>query len=155
MSLVLQIMEAITKQGEDLGIEVAASPRQLNAVVAAANAIVHEFATDDVMSQPGQGVEAWLASDDTGTSSKAMCRKLCGRGNGESDHPWDPADFGRCYRFLQAVPAARADLPRMAEVSPVWKRLVEHWSELEALYLEELPTGSGPKLYARMKELIK
>lgn len=38
---------------------------------------------------------------------------------------------------------------------PGWAKLVDAWDELEALYLEEVPKGTGraPKLYARMREL--
>ena len=43
----------------------------------------------------------------------------------------------------------------MAEMSavPGWERLAGAWPELTAIYLEELPTGNAPKLYARIKEL--
>ena len=42
----------------------------------------------------------------------------------------------------------------MAAPSKVWRVLVEHWDELEALFREEYPTKSAPKLYERMKKLI-
>jgi hypothetical protein len=35
----------------------------------------------------------------------------------------------------------------------VWKNIIDNWSELTRLYLEELPTGRAPKLYERMKAL--
>jgi hypothetical protein len=142
-----------------------ANPRQYNAIIAAANAIVAEFARDHEPARPGSGLRAWLHSDDTGLSSLAMARRLAPlAGLGESvpgprfpddrdARPHDPADLGRCVRLLEAVPELRPHLPAMAGVSREWAALVGAWDELEALYREELPTGRGPRCYARMREL--
>lgn len=69
--------------------------------------------------------------------------------------PHDPSDFGRCYRLLKAFPRWRENLPLMAEVKPEWRKLIAAWSDLEKLYEEEIPDGTGaaPKLYAAMKAL--
>ena len=67
--------------------------------------------------------------------------------------PSDPSDFGRCLRLLNAVPAWCARLSEVVERHPAWKPLVEHWDELEELWLEESPSGECPKLYDRMQEL--
>lgn len=97
----------------------------------------------------------WIASDDTGISSKTIWAVMM---NAEIDYahvPWDPADFGRCYRLLEAVPEWKPRLGEVAKKYPAWTGLVENWPELEALYLEELPTGKAPKLYQRMKQLTE
>lgn len=52
-------------------------------------------------------------------------------------------------RILISVPAQLV----VALLSPVWREIMISWDSLVALYLEELPTGRCPKLYARMKEL--
>jgi hypothetical protein len=96
--------------------------------------------------------QQWIVSGDTGRSSVAIWSHMM-HSRGNTEHPLDPDDFGRCYRLLKAIPAWRARIGEMASVSRVWGSLVEHWAELEALYVEELPTGRAPKLYARMKEL--
>lgn len=101
---------------------------------------------------------AWLASGDTGISSKAIWTVLMGRvvdkrelwGGGV---PHDPDDFGRCYRLLKVMPSWRGRLAEVAAQLPHWKNLVEVWDELTGLYEEELPTGRCPKLYERMKDL--
>ena len=63
--------------------------------------------------------------------------------------PHDPDDFGRCHRLLQAFPEWRSRLDEM-RAHPGWGPLVDAWSELEALYAEEIQSGKAPKLYARM-----
>ncbi len=103
----------------------------------------------------GGDPEQWLAGPDTGISSRAICARLRGglpSAAPSGNTPRDPADFGRCHRLLHAIPGWRARIGEMAAV-PGWEKLAQHWDELEALYVEELPTGKGPKLYARMREL--
>lgn len=131
------------------------SQRQLNAIIEAANIIVEAMEKDDTVAPHGAGLHAWLASDDTGLSSKYMARML---GNGphcDYNYPHDPSDFGRCYRLLQVVPALRERLQDMAATGWQWAAIVKHWAELEALYLEEFPSGNAPKLFKRMDELLR
>ena len=105
----------------------------------------------------GQDLRKWFDGPDTGTSSKTIFRKLSGKqwrkGNYDYDAtPLDPSDFGRCHRLLQSFTGWRERISEMAD-APGWAGLVEAWDELEALYLEELPSGQCPKLYARMREI--
>lgn len=105
----------------------------------------------------------WAGGPDTGMSSIAICKRLMPPRQTVTfqyhqrfdlhPHPLDPSDFGRCHRLLHAIPGWRARIGEMAAASEEWANLVKHWDELERLYLEELPTGAGPKLYARMREL--
>ena len=106
---------------------------------------------------PHGDAEAWLTNGDTGISSETIWYMLTGRGRPPAqrfDVPHDPADFGRCYRLLRVMPAWRARLPEVAAAFPAWSPLVEAWDELTALYEQELPTRTAPKLYRRMQELI-
>lgn len=100
----------------------------------------------------------WFVQGETGISSEAMARAVCGMARDREwsawgDHPSDPDDFKRCVKFLGAVPEARQHMDKVAKLSKVWKRLVEHWDELESLFREEYPTKSAPRLYERMKQL--
>lgn len=158
MSLFTAILAEVDRQAKEQGFDkLRVEAYQLNAAAKGATQIVEEFNRDAVRAKADMGLSAWLGSDDTGLSSMAMAYNLFQKGNVsrgcETRHPLDPADFGRCHRFLEAVPGARDLLPKMAEVSETWKRLVGAWDELTALYLEELPSGNAPKCYARMKEL--
>jgi hypothetical protein len=136
--------------------------RQINAIIEGANFIVAAFAVPHQPAAAGMGLARWLASDDTGLSSECLARHLAplagidvpvgGRG---THYPHDPADFGRCLRLLEAVPELHTHLARAADISRQWAALVARWEELEGLYREEFPSGSAPKLYRRMKEIIK
>jgi hypothetical protein len=98
----------------------------------------------------------WLAGGDTGTSSItiwSVMRNCSMPRDRRPGPPWDPDDFGRCHRLLETFPAWRSRMPEVAAAHPEWSRLVAAWDELTALYLEELPSGEAPRLYARMEAL--
>ncbi len=160
MSLVTAILREIERQSQEKGCGPAhVHAFQMNAVCEGATAIVKKFNREFVPATPGMGLSAWRRCDDRGLSSNALAYHLCGAFVSADDHddltahPHDPSDFGRCHRFLEAVPEAKVNFERMIPVSPVWASLVMHWGELTALYLEELPSGRCGKLYDRMKQL--
>ncbi len=102
-------------------------------------------------------VREWRKGRDTGISSETIYEVFMGEGGPESGacFPWDPSDFGRCYRLLQLAPEWRKNLHKVAERYPDWGPLVREWDILSSLYEEELPKNRAPKLYKRMKELIE
>lgn len=96
---------------------------------------------------------AWMSGPDTGLSSMTLCRALAGLPVNDPAFPYDPEDFGRCYRLLKAIPGWRSRIGEMSRV-PGWENLAPSWDGLEKLYEEELPTGQAPKLYAEMQRLM-
>lgn len=151
IQLVSAICQAISEQGDSELL-----PRQLNAVIQAADDILAELRNPERVAKPGAGLAAWLASDRVGESSRWMAKTLTGYWGApwtEYAYPHDPSDFGRCLGLLDACPELRDRLPEMAATGREWAALVAHWEELEALLREEAPTGLCPRLYARMKEL--
>lgn len=99
----------------------------------------------------------WFASGDTGISSKTIALWMAAGvpydpawGDGT---PSDGADFGRCYRLLQAIPEWRPRIAEMADRGGKWPHLVKHWDEIETLYLREIaePDQHGGITYERMK----
>lgn len=98
---------------------------------------------------------AWLNSGDTGISSETIWRVLMGETPQRASIPWDPDDFGRCYRLLKVMPAWRARLGEVAAQYPAWAPLVDAWDELTAMFEAEAAKGWKPpyRLYERMKEL--
>lgn len=103
----------------------------------------------------------WVTGTDTGTSSKTIWRRMMRRSINDDDRddvPYDPDDFGRCYRLLKLFPEWRERLGEMRSVpgwvGKAWGRLVDNWQEMERLYEEERPIGRAPKLYALMQRLI-
>jgi|SRR5580700_441622 hypothetical protein len=128
-------------------------PRQLNAIIEAANIIVKEFGREPVMAVPGMGLKAWLDSDDTGSSSLFMAFWLCDAPQCDHAFPHDAVDFGRCHRFIQAMRGLDAiDAADMSGADDPWPKLAAAWPELTALYEEELAGEEFPKLNARLRE---
>jgi hypothetical protein len=97
----------------------------------------------------------WFLGRDTGTSSLAIFEVMTGTKSPHRSYsfPLDPDDFGRCYRLLNLFPEYRLRLPEVAERFPAWRPMVARWDEMTALYEEELPRGTAPKLYELMQEL--
>lgn len=106
-----------------------------------------------------RAVVEWIIGKDTGASSLAIVAWMerpdgATRSTIPAAHPLDPADLGRCIRLLTIAPEYRARLNEMALVSEQWRALVQRWSDLEALYHEELPSGRAPRCYALMQDLL-
>lgn len=97
----------------------------------------------------------WARSRDIGVSAGTIYAAMTGEYSpcGQYDIPHDPADFGRCYRLLKHFPDWRAGLYSVSRKWPAWEPFVAHWSELEALYEQELPMGSAPLLYIAIQQL--
>jgi hypothetical protein len=93
-------------------------------------------------------IAEWLASGDTGSSSKAIMLWLSA-GVKESEWgastPSDPSDLGRCLRLLDRMPEWKARMPEMAGAGGLWPTFAERWSEIEASFLSEC----GGKLPAK------
>lgn len=147
ITLVANILGCIEKQGIKT-----LNARQINAVIKAATDIFFELRKPNTPSKPRQGLNAWLASDDTGSSSKYMAHILAGGPTAPYAHPHDPSDFGRCHRFLEAV-TQRKPLLRMAGKSPQWRSLVAEWSALTALWTMDTDR-SRRKIWERMKKIL-
>ncbi len=104
-------------------------------------------------SEPDVFLVKWLLEGRTGQSSMTMARHVFGVPAAPVNWPRDAGDFGRCVGLLDAVPAARGRLPRMAELDPVWRLLVEDWAALEAEYRR--CKGSDPRqLNGRIGRLL-
>lgn len=158
----IELFSGILKLLDRLGVK-DVNQRQINSVIEAANLIVGELNCPHKPSIAGSGLEAWLACDETGMSSLYMAHVLAplaglrrvSQPRSDFDKfpfPHDPADFGRCVGLLNAAPELRQHIPALANGhGPVWAALAGTWSELEALYAEELPAGKCPKLYERLK----
>jgi len=76
----------------------------------------------------------WICGHDTGTSSKTIFSVMTGVEAIRADVPYDPGDFGRCYRLLDLVPEWRPRLQEVADRYAEWGPLVKAWSMLEEEY---------------------
>lgn len=109
-------------------------------------------------SQMTENVMLWMLNGKVGASSKAMAAHLCGQAC-DGSYPHDPDDLNRCLLFLEAVPEARSELPRMATLNKTWAALVARWDEIEAAFLEEAGRDCcratrAPNTYRLMREVI-
>lgn len=99
----------------------------------------------------------WLLTGHVGASSKAMAQHLCGFPCSGCS-PSDPDDFALCLMLLDAVPEARAELHRMAEVNRYWAALVARWDEIETTFRSETITPrvwfAAPKTLRLMREVL-
>lgn len=109
--------------------------------------------------------EEWIIKGRTGISSKTIWAALMGAvkephacgsfKDGDFDIPYDPSDFLRCHRLLQAVPGWRERLPEVSAVFPKWGPFVEAWPDLERLYEKEQHQKMAPLLYDKIVKVRK
>lgn len=86
------------------------------------------------------GLLGWALTGEVGVSSRAIASYLAlGKVASGFNSPADLGDFRRCEKLLRAAPTLRAEFPRMAEVSPVWARLVAAWDDIAATLEREVP----------------
>lgn len=127
------------------------------------DALAEKLRADKLRSNPiVDNLQRWLMVGERGESSNAIVAHLRGLpGLRKTAHPHDPDDLKRCLKLLEEVPELKADFPKMRFVSPTWGALVEHWTELTALFFEEggenWRTGpwSAPRTFVRMQQLIE
>lgn len=108
----------------------------------------------------------WLASGDTGISSKAMWSVMMGQtpqpgpGGLSACHPSDAQDLGRCLRLLDLIPEWKVHIGRMRGLSKYWDALIDRWEDLTAMMTEEVGIAfdkgrRADKTYALMREILK
>ena len=99
----------------------------------------------------------WIRSGDTGTSSETIWSVMTGFPVARYGWPYDPADFGRCWRLLNRFPEWKDRLHEVAEAFPntPWGPLIREWKALSDLYCGEvlLQTGRAPRTYELMQKL--
>lgn len=100
----------------------------------------------------------WFRNGERGASSEAMFFCLMDK-PGRKDHPYDPDDFSRCYKLLQAVPEWKSELHKLKTLSPVWDKLVDNWEILTRMFEENERTKwknhKNVGMYDLMKALVE
>ena len=100
--------------------------------------------------------QEWIVSGDTGISSETMWAALNGldmtdkRKNSyrpSYDVPYDPADFGRCYRYYQKCSLTKDDLQTIKSKIKWWAPFIDAWDQICELYDAEKDNGRMPKTY--------
>lgn len=153
-----------TRCGDGLSINL---PQPIPIVVAASRAFVkiHARCRDTGRTEPTpHNPGAWLRGRDTGISSMTIYGAITGQPmTCDPDIPYDPSDFGRCYRLLKLFPHWRSQLPQVAAKHPRWIPFIDNWDRLTEMY-ERVIAGPEPdpwkleesmKMWELMKELRK
>ncbi len=109
---------------------------------------------------------AWLRWGEVGLSSKTIWDCLAPKelrlNPFRKEHvepsrpsvPCDISDFRRCWLLLRLIPEWQTRLNEVAEKHPAWKALVEHWNELEKLYIKEREQGYSKTFNDRLHEVM-
>lgn len=137
ISIVTAITTELSRQHPSLPAD-----HRMNAVIAAANSIVAEYAREPVMAASGMGLSAWLNSDDTGASSLYMAWSLIKPSdafaeyinNPKPAYPRDVDDLGRCIRLIEAVPEFGGRIPEMAHKGAHWMAVTSNWADWVEMY---------------------
>ncbi len=78
-----------------------------------------------------KAIAEWATGRSTGASATCIARHMMGLET-DGSYPHDDGDFGRCEKFLNAVPECRGRLNEMAEVNKYWAALAPRWSDINA-----------------------
>jgi hypothetical protein len=78
----------------------------------------------------------WIANGHIGNSSKTMWLCFMNQKDNQINHPYDPDDFSRCYKLLEAVPEwkEKSNLSKLRKLSPAWNNLVDNWDKLTEMF---------------------
>lgn len=102
----------------------------------------------------------WIANGHIGNSSKTMWLCFMNQKDNRINHPYDPDDFSRCYKLLEAVPEwkEKSNLKKLRKLSPAWDNLVENWDKLTEMFeqnrKEQWKNADKIGMYEFMQTLI-
>ncbi|WP_370608301.1 hypothetical protein [Citrobacter meridianamericanus] len=154
INLITAICSELNRQYPGINVD-----HRFGKIAEAANIIVTEFGRPYVPASSNMGLEAWLNSDETGSSSLYMAWILSGgvfghwwgRHQPEPNYPRDPDDFGRCLKMVEAVPEFKGIIYKMNDCGPEWMAVARHWDSWAKLYQE----NDGRGLYDLMQSAFK
>jgi len=96
----------------------------------------------------------WIANGEKGMSSETMWNCLIGNADYRISHPYDPDDFKRCWKLLEAVPEWKKDLHKLKPLSSAWSNLVDNWDKLNEYYEDMRKVKKANGMYEFMQTLI-
>lgn len=100
-------------------------------------------------------IEYMINNNDCGSSAKTIICHILKLDNDWNSPPYDPSDFGRCYRMLREFPELREKLNNMKTLNTTWHCLVMVWSVLEDIFERDEDSGKSSDLYLILKTLTK
>lgn len=106
-----------------------------------------------------ESAQEWLLKGNRGISSETIFGAITGfKINQRTYPPADPADFNRCYHLIKQVPEWKSELHKVAELSEVWKNVVDNWEKLSEMLEDQFARKEAGKdpingMYEFMKTL--
>ena len=78
----------------------------------------------------------WIANGSHGMSSETMWACFMGQTDFRVNYPYDPDDFSRAYKLLQAVPEWKAPeyMNMLKPLCKQWEMLINNWDKLTEMY---------------------
>ncbi len=80
----------------------------------------------------------WIASGEHGMSSETMWNCFMNNKDYPINHPYDPDDFKRCYKLLEAVPEWKERLYQLKPLSKEWSNLIDNWDKLTEMFEQNI-----------------
>lgn len=79
---------------------------------------------------------SWISGKDTGLSSITLWSAIMHTENHSPSIPYDPADFGRCWRLLRFCDETTKEmaLKEVASRYEIWIPFVKYWKDLTKLF---------------------
>ena len=98
----------------------------------------------------------WLATGETGISSKTMAFCAIETNYEKGCHPYDPADLRRCMLLVEQIPEIKDYFPKIAKLSDTWGRIIDNWDTLIDTLKTEMESGdSAPVTYKMLQKIRK
>lgn len=103
----------------------------------------------------------WIANGHVGLSSKTMWNCFMNNQDFPINQPYDPDDFSRCYKLLEAVPEwkEKSNMRKLKKLSGPWSNLVDNWDKLTEMYeqntKEQWKNSEKIGMYEFMQTLIR
>lgn len=97
----------------------------------------------------------WLHHGERGNSSNAMYGCFMNVDGMGINHPYDPDDFKRCYKLLEAVPEFKKQMYKLELLSPTWQKLVQNWDKLTEMYEQNVRENWANYKQVGMYEFMK
>jgi len=89
----------------------------------------------------------WMRKGDSGVSSETMALIAMGATSGDFDAPFDPSDFGRCYRLVKANPVIKESFLNISALVPQFTSILLNWDKCCQIYERDFPTGRSDELF--------
>ena len=111
------------------------------------------------MKQWQKEIITWMATGETGMSSKTLAFAALGELSGRISYPYDPADLRRCLLLIRRCPKVSDAILILADHNKQWAALAKEWDALTHMLEDEighdLPSygWEAPKTYHAMKAL--